>query len=122
MQCDRCRHDGTRGGVVLPQERACEFLEGHRSTVHLVLEKLCQQAAAQGNCPVFDEAVHPPDSYRAVDLPRSAWTKAPLPTPTLPPVTTESGDESQSPPRAARARQQTQPGAAARRTQSKDKP
>jgi hypothetical protein len=71
MQCDRCCYDGMRGGTVLPAQRACEFVEGHRSKPHLVLEMLCQQAAAQQTCPAFELADHPLGSYRAADLPRT---------------------------------------------------
>lgn len=70
MQCDRCRYDGIRGGTVLPAQRACEFVEGHRGNVNRVVELLCQQAAAKETCPAFEQADHPLDSYRAVDLPR----------------------------------------------------
>lgn len=70
-QCDQCRHDGTRGGVVFEATRVCE-LACDQGRLGSIVEKLCQQQAASGRCPCFEEVVAPPDSYRSEDLPRHA--------------------------------------------------
>lgn len=74
-QCNQCRHDGIRGGVVTEPHRVCQLLED-QGRLGWIVERLCQQAAAESKCPAFEEIERHPDSYRSQDLPRAPWTTA----------------------------------------------
>lgn len=76
-QCDQCRHDGIRGGVVTEPHRVCQLLEEQgQGRLGWIVERLCQLAAAEAKCPAFEEIERPPDSYRSQDLPRTPRTTA----------------------------------------------
>ena len=67
--CSGCMHRQLRGGIVFAKRWECVVLESEHTKTAILMTRMIQAQAQQGECPAKEELVVPEGGYLSEDLP-----------------------------------------------------